>query len=94
MQPPNKVNLSNPSKSIMINLIKGTCGAAVVEDFRALNKYNIKQIANPESEGKAKEKGAVEEAKEEETKPEEDSKEWGTTAANVAIKPHDNQWAL
>lgn len=40
-QPPYKVDLNNPEKTVLVNVIKGTCGASVVRDYRALQKYNL-----------------------------------------------------
>jgi hypothetical protein len=58
--PPNTVNLGDPAKSIMVNLVKGTCGVAVVDDFRKLAKYNIKAIVAPPEEKEAEKEGAEE----------------------------------
>jgi tRNA acetyltransferase TAN1 len=40
-QPPYKVDLNNPEKTVLVNVVKGTCGASVVRDYRALQKYNL-----------------------------------------------------
>lgn len=53
-QPPHKVNLSHPEKTILVNVAKGTCGVAVVEDFRELAKYNLRALAASEGGEAAK----------------------------------------
>ncbi|PSC72640.1 THUMP domain-containing family [Micractinium conductrix] len=47
---PHKVNLNAPQKTILVNLVKGTCGVAVVQRFRELFRYNIRTLAQPEEE--------------------------------------------
>ena len=42
---PHKVNLSNPSKTILVNVIKNTCGVSVVENYKKLHKFNIRSLA-------------------------------------------------
>jgi tRNA acetyltransferase TAN1 len=49
--PPHKVNLNTPQKSILVNILKNTCGIAVVEDYKGLSKFNIKALAG-EGDGK------------------------------------------
>ena len=50
LQPPHKVNLDKPQKTILVNVTKATCGVAVVEQFRELCRYNIRTLAIPEEE--------------------------------------------
>ena len=45
-QPPYKVSLSEPQKTIMVNVAKGSCGVAVVEDFKKLAKFNLRLLAS------------------------------------------------
>lgn len=40
-QPPYKVDLNNPEKTVIVNVIKGSCGASVVRNYRAMQKYNL-----------------------------------------------------
>lgn len=47
--------MSAPQKTILINVLKTTCGFAVVEDFKQLLKYNIRLLATPPEEEEAKE---------------------------------------
>lgn len=49
-QPPYKVDLNNPEKTILINVIKGTCGASVIRDYRALQKYNLLECVAKDQE--------------------------------------------
>lgn len=44
-QPPNKVDLNNPTKTILANVIKGNCSVAVVKDYRYLSKMNLRAVA-------------------------------------------------
>lgn len=44
-QPPYKVNLSNSEKTIMVNIAKGSCGVAVVDNFKGLGKFNLRLLA-------------------------------------------------
>jgi len=40
-QPPHKVNLDNPKKTIVLNVIKGRVGVAVTGKYKELNKFNV-----------------------------------------------------
>jgi tRNA acetyltransferase TAN1 len=40
-QPPYKVNLDDPEKTILANVIKGSCGVSVVRRYRQLHKLNM-----------------------------------------------------
>ena len=44
VQPPHKVNLTTPSKSILVQLLKSSCALAVADGYRAYSKYNIKEL--------------------------------------------------
>lgn len=43
--PPHKVNLSNPSKTVLVQLTRNGCGMAVVEGYKQYAKFNIKKLA-------------------------------------------------
>lgn len=43
-QPPYKVDLNAPELTVLVNVIKGTCGASVVRNYRAMNKYNLHEL--------------------------------------------------
>ena len=76
-QPPHTVDLSHPAKTIMVNIVKGSCGVAVVDDFRDLSRFNLRALAG-EGDGTVdtttKKKEKEEDVKEEDVK-EEDVKE-------------------
>ncbi len=57
LQAPHKVNLNNPEKTILVNLLKNACGVAVVEQFRQLSKFNIRVLTTPPEEDKEGEEG-------------------------------------
>lgn len=40
-QPPHKVNLDKPKKTIVLNVIKGRVGVAVTGKYKELNKFNV-----------------------------------------------------
>lgn len=70
-QPPHKVNLSKPAKTIMVNIVKGTCGVAVVDDFKDLARYNLRALAG-ECEAAMGKPAEKKERKEEKEKDETD----------------------
>jgi hypothetical protein len=45
---PHKVNLSKPQRTIVVNVLKNTCGLAVVDDYKELCKFNIRVLAGEE----------------------------------------------
>lgn len=51
-QPPNKVNLSDPDLTIMVEIIKGVACLSVVPDYEKLCKYNLRMVAMSEEERK------------------------------------------
>jgi hypothetical protein len=53
--PPYTVNLTAPNKTILVNVVKGTCGMAVVDEYRELARFNIAWLTAPEEEVKARE---------------------------------------
>ena len=55
-QPPYKVNLNAPDRSVLVNICKGSCGVSVGEDFRELSKYNLKALVG-EKEDEAEGEG-------------------------------------
>eukprot|EP00850_Spirogloea_muscicola_P015633 SM000121S26030 [mRNA] locus=s121:346432:349902:- [translate_table: standard] len=44
---PHFVDLSNPDKTILIQVVKTSCVIGVVADFKGLGKYNLKQLTEP-----------------------------------------------
>lgn len=59
-QPPHKVNLTAPKKVILVTVLKSTCAAAVVEEFKELQKFNIRALTETpeEEEGEEGKEGA------------------------------------
>jgi len=53
-QPPYKVDLNAPELTVLVNVIKGTCGASVVRNYRAMNKYNLHEIVAVTSDDREK----------------------------------------
>eukprot|EP00798_Chlamydomonas_sp_ICE-L_P021692 gene21692-28715_t len=43
VQPPNKVNLSAPEKTIIVQISRNSCGASVVPKYKELARFNIKK---------------------------------------------------
>lgn len=39
-----KVNLSNPSITIIVEAMRGICGLAMIRDYFQLGKYNLRQL--------------------------------------------------
>lgn len=53
-QPPHKVNLGAPAKSVLVNVAKGSVGVAVVDDFKVLSRFNLRALAGEEEEEEGK----------------------------------------
>ncbi|KAG0589381.1 hypothetical protein M758_1G017100 [Ceratodon purpureus] len=49
---PHSVDLKNPQKTILMQIVKTTCALGVVRDFKELAKYNLRMLTNPELEKK------------------------------------------
>ncbi len=54
-QPPHKVNLKAPSKTILVQLVRGMCACSVVERFKELSRFNVVKVAEPPEEKAAAE---------------------------------------
>lgn len=54
LQPPHKVNLTAPSKSILVQLLKSSCALAVADGYRAHAKFNIKELCGLGTTGSSK----------------------------------------
>ena len=48
--PPNKVNLTTPEKTILVQVLKSVCAVSIVTGYRELCKYNIKNITEVKEE--------------------------------------------
>ncbi|XP_030520661.1 THUMP domain-containing protein 1 homolog isoform X1 [Rhodamnia argentea] len=46
---PHKVDLNNPDKSIVVQIVKTICLIGVVEKYKELAKYNLRQLTSPRS---------------------------------------------
>ncbi|XP_058107164.1 uncharacterized protein LOC131250836 isoform X2 [Magnolia sinica] len=45
--PPHKVDLSNPDKTIIVQVAKTMCLVGVVEKYKELSKFNLRQLTSP-----------------------------------------------
>lgn len=45
---PHKVDLKNPDKTIIVQIIKTVCLIGVVEKYKEFAKYNVRQLTSPE----------------------------------------------
>lgn len=54
--PLNKVNLKEPQKSIVVEVVKGLCMIAVVPDYLKLKRYNLHELMKDEEPAAEKEK--------------------------------------
>ncbi|KAM4632133.1 THUMP domain-containing protein 1 [Discoglossus pictus] len=66
--PENKVDLSNPEYTIVVEIIKNVCCLSVVKDYVLFRKYNLQEVVKSNSEEKQPEESKDE--KQEETKDE------------------------
>ncbi len=46
LNPLNKVDLTNPELSIIIEIIKSVCCVSVLKDYMLFRKYNLQEVAN------------------------------------------------
>ena len=46
-QPPWKVDLNAPDLTVLVNVVKGTAGCAVLRGYRELARYNLSLLAKP-----------------------------------------------
>ncbi|KAJ4972258.1 hypothetical protein NE237_005357 [Protea cynaroides] len=44
---PHKVDLNNPDKTIIVQVVKTICLIGVVEKYKELSKYNLRQLTSP-----------------------------------------------
>lgn len=45
LQPPYKVGLDNPKKTILVEVMKATAAIGVVEDYKLLGKLNLRELS-------------------------------------------------
>ncbi|XP_071976615.1 THUMP domain-containing protein 1 [Engystomops pustulosus] len=63
MNPENKVDLTNPEYTIVVEIIKNVCCMSVVKDYTLFRKYNLQEVVKSVNEEKPQEP-AEDEAKE------------------------------
>lgn len=68
LNPKNKVDLTNPELTIIVEVIKAVCCVSVVRDYTLFRKYNVQEVAKEET-------AKPEERKEETSKEAEETKE-------------------
>jgi len=54
-QPPYKVNLDNPEKTVLANIIKGSFGVSVVHSYRKFHKLNMLSLTLSGADNNSKE---------------------------------------
>lgn len=87
MNPKNKVDLTNPELTVIVEVIRAVCCISVVKDYTLFRKYNVQEVVkedalNPntatakteKNTAEEKEKPDTEEIKEEEKKGEEENR--------------------
>jgi hypothetical protein len=83
LQPPHKVNLTDMQKTVLVQLVKSSAGLSVIEGYKDLSKFNLRELGTHESG--EEEEGTAEAASEPETGKEEggaaNSGEGGIVAA-------------
>ncbi|XP_068952170.1 THUMP domain-containing protein 1 [Petaurus breviceps papuanus] len=51
LNPENKVDLSNPQYTIVVEIIKAVCCLSVVKDYMLFRKYNLQEVVKSNKEG-------------------------------------------
>uniref|UniRef100_A0A2D4IGF8 THUMP domain-containing protein 1 n=1 Tax=Micrurus lemniscatus lemniscatus TaxID=129467 RepID=A0A2D4IGF8_MICLE len=51
LNPENKVDLSHPEYTIMVEIIKNICCLSVVQDYVLFRKYNLQEVVKSKAEG-------------------------------------------
>lgn len=100
MNPKNKVDLTNPELTIIVEVIRAVCCISVVKDYTLFRKYNVQEVVKEDTPNptaataktekntpEEKEKPDTEEIKEEEKKGEEEN------STDNRNKPQDNKGA-
>jgi len=50
--PPHTVDLTNPDKTVLVEVVKGTCAVSIVSTYQKHLKFNIRSLTAPEEKGK------------------------------------------
>lgn len=88
-QPPYKVNLSNPDRTILVQAVRNAAAISVVSSFRGLAKYNLRRLVELEEEADEGGKGQGGEGGENE----EEEEQEGKAAAAAAPAAGDEEKA-
>lgn len=81
LNPKNKVDLTSPELTIIVEVIKAVCCLSVVRDYTLFRKYNVQEVVKEET----KEESTKTQERKEETSVEETCKE---TAQDTNSTPH------
>lgn len=49
-QPPHKVNLNAPQKTIVVQLVRNACAVGIVDGYKELARLNLRKLADAEDE--------------------------------------------
>lgn len=49
LNPKNKVDLTNPELTIIVEVIKAVCCISVVKDYRLYRKYNVQEVVKEDT---------------------------------------------
>lgn len=55
LNPENKVDLTNPEYTIVVEIIKNICCLSVVKDYNLFRKYNLQEVVKSAKEEKPQE---------------------------------------
>ncbi|XP_053532309.1 THUMP domain-containing protein 1 [Ictalurus punctatus] len=71
LNPKNKVDLTNPELSVIIEVIKSVCCVSVIRDYKRFRKYNLQEVAKgPATQESSKQEVAKDPATQESSKQE------------------------
>lgn len=75
LNPKNKVDLTSPELTIIVEVIKAVCCLSVVRDYTLFRKYNVQEVVKEETKEETKEESTKTQETKEETSIEETCKE-------------------
>ena len=84
MQPPYKVGLDNPKKTILVEVMKATAAISVVEDYKLLGKLNLRELSMIGEDEDKKDKNGSDAAAQPEPEPTASTVAEGQTPADSA----------
>ncbi|XP_061685596.1 THUMP domain-containing protein 1 isoform X2 [Syngnathoides biaculeatus] len=95
LNPKNKVNLTHPDLTIMLEVIKGVCCVSVVREYMRFRKYNLQEVVKDEEPKKEEGSAATEKAAEpgvsEENAAKKEETNTGTEKASEATAGEENK---